>query len=159
MSDYDTTDPGAVASGWSAPTPSPTPTSTPAADEYGPAPAAPATASGGLPPGVPGLPTGSTGQPATAPVGPRADPQPIPDFTPPPLQAPIPGAPSSPYVQLAKDLATGAAQVGDYKGGVAPKGSTDGSRDLGQTAGQQQHNADQAAAAQPTPNSPYSGQY
>lgn len=121
--------------------------------------AAAATTANGIP-GLPGLPTGSTGQtPAPAPAGPRAESQPLPAFTPPPLQAPTPGAPASPVLQTLKDLATGNFKLGDYKGGPTVKTGTDDSRDLGLTEGQKRQNADKAAQQFPTPNSPYSGMY
>ncbi len=114
----------------------------------------------GLPAGVPGLPVGSTGQPPTAPpLGPRADPAPAPPATPPGLAPPTPDAPATGFgavMQGLKDFFTGNTTVGDYKGGGAPKKSTDGSRDLGQTAGQQQHSADEAAAKQSTDPKPKS---
>jgi hypothetical protein len=113
---------------------------------------------------VPGLPIGSTGQtPTPAPLGPRAEPAPAPPGQPPGLAPPIPDAPPG-FLGKAfgavKDFFTGNTTVGDYKGGGAPKLSTDASKDLDQTEGQKRQAADATAnqgSTAPKPPSIFDG--
>jgi hypothetical protein len=106
-------------------------------------------ANNGMPAGAPGLPVGSTGQtPTPAPAGPRADAAPAPPGEAPGLAPPTPNAPPGllgTAFNTVKDFFTGNTTVGDYKGGGAPKLSTDASRDADQTAGQKQQAADKIA--------------
>jgi hypothetical protein len=122
--------------------------------------AAPHPQANGLPPGVPGLPVGSTGQTPAAPApGPRAQPAPAPPPAPGPMPTNTPGAAPTgvgAVFQGIKDFFTGNTTVGDYKGGGTVKTSTDSTGDPGKTGGEQRHDADEKAAAQSTDPKPKS---